>query len=116
MGVIRSAEACEQFEKVVRVHGCRLVSEQVSKQLLDYPIVTRESFRHQGRVPALLETGRLCHDLGPPAIDRGHDRFMLCGSPAMLADTRTVLDKFRCSEGNMSRPGHCVIERAFAGK
>ena len=135
MGVIRSPEAYERFEKVVLVHGCRLVSElaydqlirsdlpndpllgeQVSKQLLYYPTVTRESFRHQGRIPALLETGRLCHDLGLPAINRVHDRFMLCGSPAMLADTRAVLDKFNVGEGNMSRPGHYVIERAFVDK
>jgi hypothetical protein len=41
---------------------------------------------------------------------------MLCGSPAMLADTRAVLEKLGVGEGNMSRPGHCVIERAFVDK
>ena len=41
---------------------------------------------------------------------------MLCGSPAMLADTRAVLEKSGVSEGNMSRPGHYVIERAFVDK
>src|SRR5450631_3316814 len=106
MGIVRSPEVYEQFEKVVLVHGCRLVSElaydelirrdlpehpllgeQIGKQLIYYPTVTRESFRHQGRIPALLETGRLCHEIGLPGIDRNRDRFMLCGSPAMLADT-----------------------------
>lgn len=135
MSVIRSPEVYEQFEKVVLVHGCRLVSElaydeliknelpqhpwlgeQVSRQLIYYPTVTREAFRHQGRIPALLETGRLLRDIGLPAIDAQHDRFMLCGSPAMLADTRAALDKFRLTEGNMSRPGHYVIERAFVDK
>ena len=135
MGIVRSPEAYEQFEKVVLVHGCRLVSElaydelirrelpahpllgeQITKQLLYYPTVTREAFRHQGRIPALLETGRLCHDIGLSDIDLQHDRFMLCGSPAMLADTRAVLEKFGLGEGNMSRPGHYVIERAFVDK
>jgi ferredoxin--NADP+ reductase len=135
MGVIRSPEVYDQFQKVVLVHGCRLVSElaydelirrelpahpllgeQVSKQLIYYPTVTREPFRHQGRIPALLETGRLAHDIGLPPIDREHDRFMLCGSPAMLADTRAVLAKLDLTEGNMSRPGHYVIERAFVDK
>jgi ferredoxin--NADP+ reductase len=135
MGIVRSPEAYEQFEKVVLVHGCRLASElaydglirrdlpahpllgeQITTQLLYYPTVTREPFRHQGRIPALLETGRLCHDIGLPAIDLKHDRFMLCGSPAMLADTRAVLEKSGLSEGNMSRPGHYVIERAFVDK
>ena len=41
---------------------------------------------------------------------------MLCGSPAMLADTRAVLEKFGLVEGNMSRLGHYVIERAFVDK
>lgn len=135
MGIVRSPEVYEQFEKVVLVHGCRLVAElaydalirhelpahpllgeQIAKQLLYYPTVTREPFRHQGRIPALLETGRLGHDLGLPPIDAHHDRFMLCGSPAMLADTRAVLDKHGLGEGNMSRPGHYVIERAFVEK
>jgi ferredoxin--NADP+ reductase len=135
MGIVRSPEVYEQFEKVVLVHGCRLVSElayddlirrelprhpllgeQIAKQLLYYPTVTREPFRHEGRIPALLETGRLCHDIGLPAIDAKHDRFMLCGSPAMLVDTRAVLQKFGLAEGNMSRPGHFVVERAFVDK
>ncbi|MGZ5787670.1 MAG: ferredoxin--NADP reductase [Ramlibacter sp.] len=135
MSVARDPEVYEQFEKVVLVHGCRQISElayadlitaelpksewlgeQVTRQLIYYPTVTRESFRHQGRIPTLLETGRLCHDIGLPPIDPAHDRFMLCGSPAMLKDTRELLDKLGLAEGNMSHPGHYVIERAFVDK
>ena len=135
MSVIRTLDVYEQFERIVLVHGCRLAAElaydelitrdlprdpyfgeQISKQLIYYPTVTREPYRHQGRIPFLLETGRLTHDIDLPPIDREHDRFMLCGSPDMLADTRAVLDKWQFSEGNMSRPGHYVIERAFVDK
>jgi ferredoxin/flavodoxin---NADP+ reductase len=135
MSIARDPDVYEQFEKVVLVHGCRQVSElayadliaaelpksewlgeQVTRQLIYYPTVTRESFRHQGRIPTLLETGRLGHDIGLPPVDPAHDRFMLCGSPAMLKDTRTLLDKLGLSEGNMSHPGHYVIERAFVDK
>jgi ferredoxin/flavodoxin---NADP+ reductase len=135
MSIARDPDVYERFEKVVLVHGCRQVSEltyadlitaelpksewlgeQVSRQLIYYPTVTRESFRHQGRIPTLLETGRLCHDIGLPQIDPAHDRFMLCGSPGMLKDTRTLLDKLGLGEGNMSHPGHYVIERAFVDK
>ncbi|MCE9661683.1 MAG: ferredoxin--NADP reductase [Burkholderiales bacterium] len=135
MGIVRSPEVYEQFEKVVLVHGCRLVSELaydhlirhelpeqhllaelISKQLVYYPTVTREPFQHEGRIPALLETGRLCSDIGLPRIDLDRDRFMLCGSPAMLADTRAVLEKRGFGEGNMSRRGHYVIERAFVDR
>ena len=41
---------------------------------------------------------------------------MLCGSPGMLKDTRAVLEKLGLVEGNMSHPGHYVIERAFVDK
>lgn len=133
--VIRDPEVYERFDKVVLVHGCRQVAElaydrlitqelpkneffgeQVSRQLIYYPTVTREAFRHQGRIPTLLETGKLCHDVGLPPLDAARDRFMLCGSPGMLKDTRTLLDKLGLSEGNMSHPGHFVIERAFVDK
>lgn len=135
MSVIRDPEVYERFDKVVLVHGCRQVAElaydrlitqelpkneffgeQVSRQLIYYPTVTREAFRHQGRIPTLLETGKLCHDVGLPPLDAARDRFMLCGSPGMLRDTRTLLDKLGLSEGNMSHPGHFVIERAFVDK
>jgi len=135
MSVARDPDVYEQFEKVVLVHGCRQVSElayadlittelprsewlgeQVARQLIYYPTVTRESFRHQGRIPNLIETGRLAHEIGLPPVNPAHDRFMLCGSPAMLKDTRTLLDKLGLSEGNMSHPGHYVIERAFVDK
>lgn len=135
MSVIRDPEVYERFDKVVLVHGCRQVAElaydrlitqelpkneffgeQVSRQLIYYPTVTREAFRHQGRIPTLLETGKLCHDVGLPPLDAARDRFMLCGSPGMLKDTRTLLDKLGLSEGNMSHPGHFVIERAFVDK
>jgi ferredoxin--NADP+ reductase len=134
MSVIRDPEVYEHFEKVVLVHGCRQVDElayhdliehdlkkneffgeQVSQQLIYYPTVTRESFRNQGRLTTLLETGKLFQDIGRKA-DLEQDRFMLCGSPEMLRDTRAYFEKLGMKEGNMSTPGHYVIERAFVEK
>jgi ferredoxin--NADP+ reductase len=37
------------------------------------------------------------------------------GKPS-LRDTRAPLDKLGLAEGNMSHPGHSVIERAFVDK
>jgi ferredoxin--NADP+ reductase len=135
MSVIRDPDVYELFDKIVLVHGCRQVNElayerlitqelprnewfgeQVRAKLLYYPTVTREAFRHQGRIPTLLETGRLPHDLGLPPLNTADDRFMLCGSPEMLRDTRDLLDKLGLREGNMSHPGQYVIERAFVEK
>lgn len=135
MSVIRDPEVYEKFRRVVLVHGCRQVAElayadligqelpgheffgeQVREQLLYYPTVTREAFTHQGRIPTLLETGKLTRDLGLPAISMENDRFMLCGSPEMLKDTRALFEKMGLQEGTMSHAGHYVIERAFVDK
>lgn len=135
MSIIQDPEAYERFERVVLVHGCRhvaelayrdhigdtlrqheLVGEQVARQLIYYPTVTREPFVHQGRIPVLMATGRLFDDIGLPAPCAADDRFMLCGSPEMLRDTQRLLDDWGLQEGSMSTPGHYVIERAFVDK
>lgn len=135
MSLIQDPETYERFDKVVLVHGCRQVGElayrrfiteelprhewlgeQVARQLVYYPTVTREAFVHQGRIPELMTSGRLFDDIGLPAPVAAHDRFMLCGSPEMLRDTQALLDGWGLSEGNMSTPGHYVIERAFVEK
>ena len=135
MSVIKDPETYERFEKVVLVHGCREVSELayheviehelvqneffgelVKKQLLYYPTVTRESFRHEGRITDLLASGKLEADLGLPKICREHDRVMICGSPEMLRDLRVMFESQDWIEGHNHSPGHFVIERAFVEK
>ncbi|WKB51331.1 ferredoxin--NADP reductase [Eleftheria terrae] len=133
LSVIRDPHTYERFEQVVLVHGCRQVNELAyqdlitqelpgheflgelaSRQLLYYPTVTREPFRNQGRITTLIENGKLFSDLGLPALDREHDRVMICGSPQMLKDLKTLLDERGFHEGNTHTPGDYVIERAFA--
>jgi ferredoxin--NADP+ reductase len=135
MSIIRDPAAYEGYEKVVLVHGVRrvsdlgyqkyieeelpaheLVGDQVREQLLYYPTVTREPFRNQGRVTDLLASGKLCADLGLPALDPATDRVMICGSPAMLHDTTALLAERGFDEGNSGEPGAYVIERAFVEK
>ncbi len=135
MSIVQDPEVYERYEKVVLVHGCRQVGElayrqflteelprhewlgeQVSQQLLYYPTVTREPFIHQGRIPTLMASGKLFDDIGLPHLNKDTDRFMLCGSPEMLRDTQALLEEAGLQEGNMSTPGHYVIERAFVDK
>jgi ferredoxin--NADP+ reductase len=135
MAMIRDPEVYELYEKVILVHGCRQVAElaydkviteelpaneffgeQVQGKLIYYPTVTREAFRNQGRIPVLLETGKLTKDIGLPDVSLENDRFMLCGSPEMLKDSKEFFEKLGMTEGNMSHPGHYVIERAFVEK
>ena len=92
------------------------VGDMVRRQLVYYPTVTREPFRNQGRLSLALTTDRLTATVGLPAIDAAHDRFMLCGSAAMLADLRAILDARGFKEGNHGEPGDYVIEKAFVDK
>ena len=132
LSTIRDPETYEKFEQVVLIHGVREVKElaykdyienelpkdeflgeMVSKQLLYYPTVTREPFKHQGRIPQLLESGTIAKDLGIPMLSPLEDRIMICGSPEMLRDLKALAEKLDFEEGSTSRPGDFVIERAF---
>jgi ferredoxin--NADP+ reductase len=133
MSIIRDPATYEAFEQVILVHGVRqadelaynelltehlpqheFLGEMISKQLLYYPTVTRETYRNMGRVTELMESGKLFDDLKLPGLDPLNDRVMLCGSPAMLKDLKHMLETRGFKEGNTSRPGDFVIERAFA--
>jgi ferredoxin--NADP+ reductase len=135
MSIVQDLEIYEKYEKVILVHGCRYVSELayqerisndlfnheflgelVSDRLVYFPTVTREPFVNQGRITDLLQKDAFFESLGIPTFNVDEDRFMLCGSPGMLADTVKILEAEGLAEGNMSRPGHYVIERAFVEK
>jgi ferredoxin--NADP+ reductase len=136
MSVIQDPETYERFEAVVIAHGVRHVSdlaytqfiseelprhewlgEAVRNKLRYYPTVTRESFRCQGRLTDHIVDGSLARDAGLPPLDPLQDRFMLCGSAAMLRDTRALLDArgFAISP-RTGEPGDYVIERAFVDR
>ena len=50
-------------------------------------------------------------DLAP--LEAVHDRVMICGSPALLHDTRELLLGKGFIEGNHGEPGQFVVEKAF---
>jgi ferredoxin--NADP+ reductase len=135
MSIIRDPETYERFGKVVLVHGCRqvselaygetitaelpqdeLIGEMIRDQLIYYPTVTREPFRNRGRITELMTSGKLFEDVGLPEMSPGRDRFMLCGSPDMIRDTRDMLVSNGYQEGNHGEAGHFVIEKAFVEK
>ena len=133
MSIIQDPDTYERFEKVILIHGVRTVSElayadylreelprheflgeMVSRQLIYYPTVTREAFRHTGRLTTAIQSGQLFADIGEPPLSAETDRGMICGSPAMLRETAEMLD----AQGFVISPasgeqGHYVIERAF---
>ncbi|KGI78877.1 ferredoxin--NADP reductase [Oleiagrimonas soli] len=136
LSLIRDPDVYERFEKVIVCHGVRQVEdlayahyiehdlpadeflgEMVRAQLIYYPTVTREAFRHTGRLTTAIETDALTDAIGLPPLNPDQDRAMLCGSPSMLDDTCALLDArgFRISP-RTREPGDYVIERAFVEK
>jgi ferredoxin--NADP+ reductase len=136
MSIIQDPETYERFEKVVVTHGVRRISdlayrdyitaqlrdqewlgELVREKLIYFPTVTREDFENQGRLTDLLDNGDLARRAGLPPIDTASDRFMICGSAAMLKDLSDILDRrgFVASP-RVGEPGDYVIERAFVDK
>ncbi|MEO7150202.1 MAG: ferredoxin--NADP reductase [Burkholderiaceae bacterium] len=133
LSIVRDPGTYERYDEIILVHGVRQVDElayhdlllehlpaheflgdMVTSKLRYYPTVTRESFRTMGRIPELIETGKLFADLEVPPLDPAGDRVMICGSPGMLRDLKHMLEQRGFKEGNTSTPGDFVIERAFA--
>lgn len=136
LSIIKDPETYERFDKVILTHGVRfekdlayreyfekgifedeILGPIVAGKLLYYPAVTREDFSNRGRLTELMESGAMQQTLGLPPLDPANDRFMICGSPQMLADLRQVLDArgFEVSL-RIGQPGHYVFERAFVEK
>jgi len=135
MSIIKDLDVYEQYDKVILTHGVRYVSELayqdrienelpnneyfgdiVQEKLIYYPTVTREEYRNTGRLTDLIRSGKLAADIGLEAIDPENDRFMLCGSPAMLDELTDMLDELGFKEARGGHAGHYVIERAFVEK
>lgn len=136
LSVVQDPETYHRFERIVLAHGVRNVEDLayrdfltrvlpehewlgdvVREKLVYYPTVTREPFTNQGRLTERIADGTLANAVGLPPLSAAHDRFMLCGSPAMLRETSQRLDSlgFEISRRTGER-GDCVIERAFVEK
>jgi ferredoxin--NADP+ reductase len=131
MSIIKDPDVYEAFDKVIITHGVRYVTElayqheiealpqneffgeMVEGKLLYYPTVTREPFRHTGRLTHAMESGKITQDLGLSELNVENDRFMICGSPSMLKDTCAILNSMGFKEARGGDMGHYVVERAF---
>ncbi|WP_082836999.1 ferredoxin--NADP reductase [Labrenzia sp. OB1] len=130
--LVRDPETYDKFQTIVLVHGCRtvaelkygedlvaalkddpLIGEMVDGKLLHYTTVTREDHPRQGRITDLITSGKLFEDLGLQPMGPEEDRAMICGSMAMLRDTKDLCLDHGMSEGANNKPGEFVVERAF---
>lgn len=141
LSIVKDPATYERFDRVILAHGVRhlrdlayrdyivnelprheFLGEQISAQLLYYPAASRESLEFQGherrgRLTTLMDSGQMMQQLGIEPLDPAHDRAMICGSPQMLADFRTILDArgFNAAP-RIGVPGDYVFERAFVEK
>lgn len=130
--LIRDPETYDKFDQVILTHGCRtvaelkygedlvanlmddpLVGELVRDKLIHYTTVTREDFVRQGRLTDLIVSGKLFDDLGLARMGPEEDRAMICGSMAMLKDTKELCLSHGLAEGANNKPAQFVVERAF---
>ena len=130
--VIRDPETYEKFEKVILIQTCRevaelqygkdlvdsvhnheILSEIVGDKLVHYTTTTREDSACMGRMTDLMRSGKLYADLGIEPLNKATDRVMICGSMAMLQDSKQLCEDAGLVEGSNSQPGEFVIERAF---
>ena len=99
-----------------------MLAEMIDGRLTHLPTVTREApvaGAMAGRVTDLARAGALHERLGLPLtgqpFDPATDRVMICGSTAMLAETRALCEASGLVEGSNARPGTFVVEKAFVG-
>src|SRR5579863_6677850 len=86
LSLVRDPEVYERFDKVIVTHTVREVAdlnyrrflahdlpndpdlgECAAPKLIYYPSVTRDAFKHQGRITDLISSGQLFADIGQPA-------------------------------------------------
>jgi ferredoxin--NADP+ reductase len=132
LSLARDPEVYERYDKVIVTHTVREVAdlnyraflehelpndpdigELVAPKLIYYPTVTREPFKHEGRITDLITSGRFFDDIGLLPFDAARDRVMLCGGPSVLADLKQLLLDRGYEEGSVAKPGDFVLERAF---
>jgi ferredoxin--NADP+ reductase len=132
LSLAREPEVFERFDEVIVTHTVRQVADLNYRDMLEqglaadpdlgeligpklryYPTVTREPFKHRGRITDLIASGKLFEDLQLPPLDPAVDRLMMCGGPSVLADLKTLVLERGYAEGSIAKPGEFVLERAF---
>jgi ferredoxin/flavodoxin---NADP+ reductase len=132
--LLRDPETYEKFGEIIVTHTCRtsgeltyshdtvtatmedpLVGELARGRLRLFSSATREATENQGRITDLIASGAFFTKLNIDRFNPDTDRFMLCGSMAMIKDIRAFIEPLGFTEGSNNEPGSFVVERAFVG-
>ncbi len=123
LSILKTEEPWQRFSRIVLVHAVRQVVELSypetvalllsahPAQLAFVPFVSREEtdFAIKGRIPDAIRDGRLEGRAGARFGAPG-SQVMLCGNPAMVADTVTVLEERGLKRHKRKEPGHIHVE------
>jgi len=123
LSMMRSGQLFHHFDHVVLAHGVRHNAhlgyrseiERLARthhgQLHYLPLVSRQAPEHglAGRIPAALRDGRLERAAGR-SLEPGQAQVLLCGNPAMIADTTAALAERGLRRHRVRRPGHISTE------
>ena len=122
LSILRTAAPWQRYRRIILVHGVRLGSELVYRQMIDglmrsHPgrlsyvrFTSREKLPDAlaGRIPAALTDGRLEAAAVPIAAERS--QFMLCGNPDMLKDMQAALVARGLKKHRRRSPGQITVE------
>ena len=131
LSLVRGFDIYDNYDNVVLLHGVRNVTDlsfddylnnlnedEIYKEITQgkfkyYPTVTREEFKHEGRVTDAMYSGKVQEALGLEEFDKEKDRVMICGSMEMNLELKEYFEGLGLVEGTMKEPGEYVLEKAF---
>ena len=117
MSIAHDPETYTRFKKVFLFHTVRNVNELAYIESLNsieedlpftyIPTVTREDYGRTGRFWQYIE------EFLPGGFLKERDGIMVCGSPEMNKECRTMFKTLNWQEGNTGEMGDFMLERAF---
>ena len=124
LSILATEAAWQRFNNIVLVHAVRSAGELTYSdeirqllakhpdQLQFIPFVSREDtdFAIRGRVTTAIEDGRLEKRAGL-TLAADNSQVMICGNPAMVRDTQSVLEARGMKKNKRREPGHITTEQ-----
>ncbi len=123
LSILKTEAPWQRFERVVLVHAVRRAEELSYQDLIQslqaqhagkfvfVPVISGEDsdFALGGRIPKAIEDGRLEAKAGI-RLEAQSSRLMVCGNPAMVADTVHALQERGLKKHRRRDPGQISVE------
>jgi ferredoxin--NADP+ reductase len=124
LSILATPGAWQRYRNIVLVHAVRSVEELTYRERIDallaahpgqlqyIPFVSREStdFAMPGRVTEAIENGALESRSGL-TLNATNSQVMICGNPAMVGNTRAVLEERGLTKNTRREPGQITTEQ-----